>query len=147
MKDCFSVFGCHTAVKCDLASSEKYKRRRLFLSECDMKEKFGVRMSQKYDRSMICQTAETLLRAQRRQDYKKGVFLNTLIIVMQIENFTHTQKKKKKKEKEQVGFPKIDKKGQIALSDYPFRCRVTLWSDTKRDMQQKNNVILQRKSD
>lgn len=74
-KDCFSVFDCHITVKCDLASSEKYKNRCLFLSECDMNEKFGVRMSQKYDRSMICQTAETLLQPRGGKITKDEFFL------------------------------------------------------------------------
>lgn len=36
-----------------------------------MNENFGVKMSQKHDQSMICQTAKTLLQAQNTQDYKR----------------------------------------------------------------------------
>lgn len=73
-EDCFSVFqffDCHITVTSDLALSEKYKNLCLFLQECDMNENFGIKMSQKYDHSMICQTAKTLLQAQNTQDYKR----------------------------------------------------------------------------
>lgn len=70
-----SVFDCHITVKCDLAlSGKKYKNHGLFLYKCDMSENFGVKMSQKYYRSMICHTAKTLLQAQNTQDYKRFVF-------------------------------------------------------------------------
>lgn len=49
----------------------------------------------------------------------------------------HKKEKKRRKKKRAGWLPKNRQKGQIALSDDPFRCRVALWSDTKRDMQQK----------
>lgn len=72
-EDCFS-FLIVSSLKCDSAPSAEDKNRCLFLYECNMNEDFGVKMSQKYDHSMICQTAKTLLQAQNTQRLQKIFF-------------------------------------------------------------------------
>lgn len=77
-EDCFSNsvsgFVCHIAMKCDLASSEKDKNHGLFLYKCNMNENFGVKMSQKYDNSMICQTAKDVIADPGYTRLKKDSF-------------------------------------------------------------------------
>lgn len=69
---CLSIFDCHISVTGDLALSEKKGKNHcfvLFLSEHDMKEIFaGMKMSQEYYHSIICQTAKTLLQDHDTQD-------------------------------------------------------------------------------
>lgn len=89
----------------------------------------GVKMSQKCDHSMICQTAKALLQAQNTQDYKRVSFFTLQSFLCKSKNL--------QKQVESRWRPKNRQKRQIALSECPFRCRVALWSDTKRDTQQK----------
>lgn len=69
---CLSIFDCHISVTGDLALSEKKGKNHcfvLFLSEHDTKEIFaGMKMSQEYYHSIICQTAKTLLQDHDTQD-------------------------------------------------------------------------------
>lgn len=76
-----SISDCHISVTSDLALSGKKKTQitvLVFLRNRDMKEiSLGVKMSQEYDHSMICQTVKTLLQAQDTQDYKRLVFFSS----------------------------------------------------------------------
>lgn len=104
-----------------------------------MNENLGIKMSQKCDHSMICQTAKTLLQAQNTQDYKRFFFF-----------FTHQSLLCKfkiyKSRLNHVGFLKIDKREKLlkvnVLSDAEW-----LFGVTPKETCSKNNVILHKKSD
>lgn len=103
-----------------------------------MNENFGVKMSHKYDHSMICQTAKTLLQAQNTQDYKRLLFFTLQSLLCKL--------KKKKSRLNRSGAIKIDKRDKLpkvnVLSDAEW-----LFGVTPKETCCKDNVILHKKSD
>lgn len=79
-----------------------------FLRNGDMKEIFlGVKMSQEYDHSMICQTVKTLLQAQDTQNYKRLAFFSSYH-----SNRNYVKLKKNKQKKKQVELQRLCKNRQ-----------------------------------
>lgn len=107
-----------------------------------MNENFGVKMSQKHDQSMICQTAKTLLQAQNTQDYKR-LFL---FFFFPHSNHYYVNSKIYKSRLNHAGSLKIDKRDKLlkvnVLSDAEW-----LFGVTPKETCSKNNVILHKKSD
>lgn len=108
-RNCFSTslpfFDNHITVKCDLASSEKYKN--LFLWEGDMNEEFGVKNVTEIWSLHDMSNSKDVIAGPEDTRLEK-VFFNAPITVMQILKST-----KKKKKRGKVGSLKIDKRDKL----------------------------------
>lgn len=140
-EDCFSysisVFDCHITVKCDLASSEKYKNHCLFCKNVTWMRILASKCHRNTIARWYAQTAKKLLQAQNTQDYKRLFFtLQSLLCKFKIY----------KSRLNHVGSLKIDKRDKLlkvnVLSDAEW-----LFGVTPKETCSKNNVILHKKSD
>lgn len=140
-KDCFSssvsVWLSH---HCEMWLSLIRKVQHLPFVFVRMRHEWGI-LASKCHRNMI---TRWYVKQQRRYCRPRGCEITKIFFFLR-SNHCYANLKFYKKSKGWL--PKNRQKRQIALRGSPFRCRVALWSDTKRDVWQKNNVILHKKSD